>query len=247
VFSQESDSLTGNNIIEQLDQAYNQFDYQRSAELLNAAFNSLDQLSVSDRVEVYKYAAFIAFQNNNNALTINHFWSLLELNPNYVLDPVTTSPKLLTLFQKTKIEFLEDMNRRLEIIEGGKKETDFAWRAFIFPGWEQWHRGYQTKGAILAGAGLFSVGGLIYSSVMASQKRNDYLDSQDPEEISIIYDEYNTHYQRQFYFAYAFIALWSISQLDLALWSKPRLSLSASSQPPTLQGIYSAATLKIEW
>jgi hypothetical protein len=246
VFSQESDSITGNNIIEQLDQAYNQFDHQRSAELLNAAFNSLDQFSVSDRVEVYKYAAFIAFQNSNNTLTSNHFWSLLELDPNYVLDPVTTSPKLLTLFQKTKIEFLEDMNRRLEVIEGEKNETDFAWRAFIFPGWEQWHRGYQTKGSILVSAGLISVGGLVYSSVMASQKRNDYLDSQDPEEIAIIYDEYNTHYQRQFYFAYAFIALWSISQLDLALWSQPRLSLGVTFHAPTFKKIYPAATLKIQ-
>ena len=247
VCSQETDSLTGNNIVEQLDRAYNQFDYQRSAELLNAAFNSLDQLSVNDRVEVYKYAAFIAFQNRNNTLTSNHFWNLLELDPNYVLDPVTTSPKLLTLFQKTKIEFLEDMNRRFEVIQGEKNERDIAWRAFIFPGWEQWHRGYQTKGSILVGTGLFSVGGLVYSSIMASQKKNDYLDSKNPEEIANLYDEYNTHYQRQFYFAYAFITLWAISQIDLALWSQPRLSLKASFLSPSFKEIYPAATIKIQW
>lgn len=246
VFSQATDSLHSENIVKQLARAYNQFDYGKSAELLNTAFNSIDQLSTKNRVQVYKYAAFIAFQNSNTTLAINHFWNLLEIDPNYVLDPVTTSPKLLTLFQKTKIEFLQDLNRRLELIQGKKSEGNVTWRALVFPGWEQWHRGYRTRGILLSSAGLASIGGLIYSAIMTKQKKNKYLNAEQPDVVAKLYDEYNTHYQRQYYFGYTFVALWAISQIDLAFWSHPKISLKVSFFSPEHKNIYPVASLKIK-
>lgn len=233
-------------VVNQLAEAYNEFDYDRCAELLNLAFNSLDQLPLNDRAEIYKYAAFIAIHNGNNTLAGNHFWNLLSINPNYSLDPVTTAPKLLTLFQKTKIEFLEDLNQRLKNVQGADNEREIPWRSFIFPGWEQWYRGYTTRGTILVTSGIASLGGLVYSAIMAKQKRKDYLAAIDAGKITSQYHEYNTYYQNQYYFAYAFVTIWIISQVDLTLWSHTNLSFSISNSPSIWHEYYPTASLHIK-
>ncbi len=217
----QDQSGTGD-LVQQLIKAYNNFDYEKSAELLNIAFRSLDRFNTSDQKKIYQYAAFIAFQNGNTGLAANHFWNLLEIDPTYTPDPVTTSPKLLTLFQKTKIEFLEDMNRRLQNVRNSVQQNNRPWRGFLFPGWEQWHRGQRVKGLIFAGAGAACLGGFVYSMIQTAGKKSEYRDATTPADIRRLYDSYNSHYQRQFYFAYAFAATWLLSQIDLTIWNHPQ-------------------------
>ena len=175
--AREADS-NSDNLVQQLAAAYNSFDMAKSAELLNIAMNSLDAFDAADQVEIYKYAGFIAFQNGNSTLAANHFWNLLSIDPTYMLDPVTTSPKVLTLFQKTKIEFLEDMNKRLKTLQL-QNTRSIPWRA-VFPGWEQWHRRYRGKGTALASAGLTALGGTIYSILETRKRKDVYLAETDP-------------------------------------------------------------------
>jgi len=229
VAAQDKQAPAGNDLVKQLITAYNNFDYEKSRELLNIAFNSIDKFSPEDQKQIYQYAAFIAFQNGNIPLTENHFWHVLQIDPTYTPDPVTTSPKLLTLFQKTKIEFLEDMNRRLKTMQQQRgTRREIPWRGLLFPGWEQWHRGYHTRGVIYSGLAAATLGSLIYTAILTRDKKADYdnAGSADRSEIAALYNDYNSSYQRQFYFGYAFIGLWAFSQVDLALWSKPSISLS---------------------
>jgi hypothetical protein len=244
VYGQEN-QVKGN-LVNQLADAYNQFDYDKSAELLNIAFNSLDKIPLSDRIEIYKYAAFIAIHNGNNTLAVNHFWNLLTIDLNYSLDPVTTAPKLMTLFQKTKIEFLEDLNTRIKQIQVSDNDKEIPWRSFVFPGWEQWHRGYNSRGAILSSAGLISIGGFVYSAIMANQKRKDYLNANDANQIKSLYNEYNNYYQSQYYFGYAFAAVWVLSQIDLALWSHTDISFNVSPKFSSVNEFYPVVSLQFE-
>ncbi|NOY60161.1 MAG: hypothetical protein GXO75_14700 [Calditrichaeota bacterium] len=213
--------------MQQLAAAYNSFDMSKSAELLNIAMNSLDAFEAADQVEIYKYAGFIAFQNGNSTLAANHFWNLLSIDPTYMLDPVTTSPKVLTLFQKTKIEFLEDMNKRLKTLQLQNTRST-PWRA-VFPGWEQWRRGYRGKGTALAGAGLVALGGTIYSILKTRKRKNAYLAETNPNKIKVLYNEYNSIYKKQYTFAYALAAVWALSQVDLTLWSQPHISIKTAA------------------
>lgn len=232
--SQEKYSQDSGDLVQQLIQAYNQFDYKKSAELLNIAFQSIEKFSAEDRIKIYQYAAFIAFRNGNTTLAGNHFWNLLKIDPTFTADPVTTPPKLLTLFQKTKIEYLEDLNRRLKTVSQQYREREIPWRSVVFPGWEQWHRGYRTKGLVLAGAGALSLAGAVHSMIRANQKKDQYNSATNPQRIRTLYDDYNQYYTRTYYFAYGFIAIWAISQIDVALWSEPHIRLRASlSSGPT--------------
>ncbi len=229
-WSAQPDSLLGEDeLVSRLAQAYNNFDYQKCAELLNIAFPSIETFSPKNRVEIYKYAAFIAFQQGNSTLASNHFWHLLEVDPSYSLDPVQTPPKLLALFRKTKIEFLEDLNNRLSQLHLQQPVQDVAWRSLLIPGWEQWHRGYRTKGVVLGAAALGSLSGLIYAAINTRLREKDYQNASTPEEAARLYQQYNRFYRQQFYFSYAYVLIWVASQVDITLWSQPRIKITTHS------------------
>lgn len=232
-------------LVEELQNAYDAFDYEKSAELLTIAFRYIDRFPPQERIEVYKYAGFIAYQKGNVTLSSSHFWKILEIDPSYSLDPISTPPKLLTLFQKTKIEFLQDLNERLNRLRSGNGSRNFPWRAFLFPGWEQWHRGYRTRGILLATTGLGLSAGWIYSALMAEKKKDEYVGASNPAQISALYDSYNSHYRRQYYIGYAFAALWLLSQADLTLWSREKLSVNASVELSAIPGGPPTAVIKI--
>ncbi len=234
LLAQDSSAVKPADLLKQLARAYEQFDYARSAELLNIAFRSLDNFPPADKIEIYRYAAFIAFQQGNSTLASNHFWNLLEIDPTYSLDPVETPPKLLTLFQKTKIEYLEDLNRRIRVLQERAVHKPVPWRSFLFPGWEQWHRGYRTRGALLGAAGVISLGGFIYSVVQTGQKKSAYESATDPARAAELYQQYNRFYRNQFYFGYAFFATWAFSQVDLTLWSHPKIRMKLTTGVPRL-------------
>jgi hypothetical protein len=237
VFAQNKDIPAGKELVRQLTEAYNQFDSDKSTQLLNLALKSLDKFSSEDQIEIYKIAGFIAFQNSNSSLAVNHFWSLLNIDPTYSPDPVTTPPKLVTLFQKTKIEYLEDMNRRMLQLQKSEKPVT-SWRAILFPGWEQWHRGYKTKGIVLSTFGLVNLGGFVYSVIQTQRNKGRYQEANQPEVVQSLYSDYNSFYRQQYSFAYGFAAVWAFSQMDLLLWSKPeiRVQPSLSFFDPNLSG-----------
>ena len=246
LFAQDEIQTSGSELVNHLIDAYNEFDYNKCAELLNIAFQSIDNFSPEDRKQIYQYAAFTAFENGNITLTENHFWNLLEIDPTFSPNPITTSPKLLTIFQKTKIAYLEEMNKRIRQAERLDNSQPVPWRAFLFPGWEQWNRGYKKRGLIYAGAGAAALTGLIYSAITARQKKDDYQGATDPREVQSLYNEYNSHYRRQFYFGYAFAAVWVFSQFDLLVWNRPKISIRAFSSPGANREVYPSVALKIQ-
>ncbi|MEJ2636562.1 MAG: hypothetical protein P8184_14870 [Calditrichia bacterium] len=238
---------SGSDLVRQLIDAYNRFDYQKSSELLSIAFQHMDKFPPADQKDIYQYAAFIAFQNGNSTLAENHFWHLLEIDPTYTPDPVTTAPKLLTLFQKTKIEFLEDMNQRLQKIRVPEQKRDIPWRGILLPGWEQWHRGYRSRAAVFIGAAAISAGGFVYSAIQAHNKKSSYEEAATPGAAASFYDDYNQYYRQQYYFGYAFAAVWALSQIDLSVWSHPDATLRLQAAGAQYTRFSPGLSLKIKF
>lgn len=221
--SAQEDSASSNDIVARLQEAWNQFDSARSAELLNLALNAIEHYPANEQIEIYKFAAFNAFQNGNTPLARTYLLEMLDIDPTTNLDPVTTPPKILTLFQKTKVDYLEEMESRLAALQQKQAATPPS-LTFLAPGWEQWRRGYKTKGALLASTSAIALGGLIFSYFDAAAKKDDYAAATDPQKLPALYDSYNGAYKRQFYFAYVLAGLWAASQIDLYLWSPVKLN-----------------------
>lgn len=134
-------------LVEKIISAYEEFNYEETDRFLEVALKEIETFSPQDQIQIYQYAAFRKFQQGESFRSEEYFWKILEIDPTFSLDPLTTSPKILALFQKTKIEFLKDLQQRLTQMEQsvGYNQNPVPWRSLVFPGWEQWHRGYRLK------------------------------------------------------------------------------------------------------
>jgi len=230
---------TTQSLVENIHSAYEGFDYKETDRLLEIALKEINTLSARDQIQVYKYAAFRKFQQEDNFQAEEYFWKLLEIDPTFTLDPLSTPPKILALFQKTKIEFLQNLQQRLQQLEQSVTYSPVPWRSLVFPGWEQWHRGYRLKGGLWMAAGVGCLAGIVQAVVRTNQKKQDYENATEPDDIRAEYNEYNRLYQSQFYWSYAFIAVWLSSHID-ALFFSPlksphQLSLTLNPTHPGLR------------
>ncbi|MEZ4763611.1 MAG: hypothetical protein R3C26_10560 [Calditrichia bacterium] len=108
-----------------------------------------------------------------------YFYRLLEGDPSHNLDQLSTPPKIMALFQKTKVGYLENLNRRLSALEQAVFEPQKPWRSLVFPGWEQWHRGKKTRGAVWGVAGAVVLGGTVRAVLNSRNKKDEYLAETD--------------------------------------------------------------------
>ena len=63
----------------------------------------------STRVLAEKWIAFSLIAQGKSSLAKDHFAVLLRLNPQFELDPVLTSPKILAVFNETKTYLLASL------------------------------------------------------------------------------------------------------------------------------------------
>ncbi|MCB9059743.1 MAG: hypothetical protein H6627_14350 [Calditrichae bacterium] len=197
-----------------LNDAYNNFNNTRVDSLLDQAAVHVDSFPSAEKVAFHKYSAFRAFRENRGEQVTAHFRELITINPAYVLDPVTTSPKLIMMFDKAKIEYLEKQQKRLNDLSRMPAAEPFPWRSVTFPGLEQWHRGAKTKGLIWGAAGLVTLTGTLQAVIRTASSRQEYLDAADTQAATNKYKSYNDLYRSQYYWAYGLCVVWIANYFD---------------------------------
>ncbi len=81
-------------------------------EALNRARNAMEVLNFNEaqRVELQKYAGLSAFNLGDAPAAEKHFFSLLQLNPDYVLDPFAYPPPAIRVFEEVKRKNADSLN-----------------------------------------------------------------------------------------------------------------------------------------
>ncbi len=218
-------------LVERIVIAYENFDYDQTDKLLSVALQNIGTFSRGEQVKVFQYMAFRQFQKNDRAEAEAYFQRILQLEPGFALDPVTTSPKILLLFQKVKISYLEGLQLRLGDLETSLFREERAWRSLVFPGWEQWHRGYKKKGTMWALLGTATLVGLGQSIAETRSRRDAYRAERDPALIPQKFDAYNRMFKTQFYWGYGLAAVWLGSHMDALLFSPVKRGTQVAVQP----------------
>lgn len=79
---------------------------------LTRARNAMEvsNFNEAQRVELHKYAGLSAFNLGELPAAEKHFYSLLQLNPDYVLDPFAYPPPAIRLFEDVKKRSAEALN-----------------------------------------------------------------------------------------------------------------------------------------
>ncbi|MBF8297008.1 MAG: hypothetical protein HW389_3553, partial [Bacteroidetes bacterium] len=165
-----------------------------SAEVESRRLLDNRSLRTSSRVAAEEYLAFCLVAQNNNTSAADHFLEILALDSAYVLDPILTSPKILAVFNQAKRQQgalkRSGEKPRLEPAGSAVNPAGVSFRTLIFPGWEQLHQGRTTKGYILLGAGVLTLGSTVYFDVKRRDARSQYLGADSPDLASSRYDLY---------------------------------------------------------
>ncbi|RKX70484.1 hypothetical protein DRP53_04875 [candidate division WOR-3 bacterium] len=170
-------------------------------------------LSKDEEIEVYKYYAFALVILGRKEEAIELFIRLLDLNPNFQLDPVKISPKIINVFNEAK----NRRNLMMPIIRPFKDTIYIEKKlplAVLVPGVYQIQENKRIKGYIIIAAELISVTALGISQYYYTKSREEYLATRDPYIISEKYEVYNGWYKKRLIFAFTTGAIWLFSLID---------------------------------
>ena len=215
-----------------IDSLYNSGSYLRAEVEARRLFENTD-LNDTVYAEIHKYISFSLIAQGKYGLAKEQFTKLLNLDPTYSLDPVLTSPKILTIFNEVKRGFLSSerpvQKTKLNPIEGGHS---VSFRTILFPGWEQLHSGRNTAGAVFLSLGIATLGSGITFEFLRSNARQDYLKEKNPLGINDKYRIYNNYYQAEIVSWIAFALTYIASEIDVFTASDyPAVNVLSSLQP----------------
>ncbi len=181
------------------------------------------RLDKKELLYIHKYLALSFYNTGQRDSSRSHFYTLLTLDPGFEPDPVQTSPKILSFFQKIKNSFEQDLQAKTVIpykdyvfVEDIRPAA--GWRSLLLPGWGQMYKQQKSKAYLFGGAFVSAslITGIAY--IFENDLRQKYLNEKNVDQVEARYTDYNTMSKTRRVMEYATLALWAASVAD-ALFS----------------------------
>jgi len=208
---------------------YISFDYEKVI-ILSEELLSKREISDSLLIDTYLMRAASFYALGNEQQTKDTFLEILHINKDYSADPSSISPKLITLFNDVKSEFLSQFLPSDNSLQSSQSFIfdDNLMRGAVFkntlvPGWGQLHAGLTIKGAALTSISTISLVGMIYYITDANKKENEYLRETNKVIIQQKYSDFNKSYKLRNTFIIAYAAIWLYSQLDILFFNDSQI------------------------
>src|ERR1039458_6875759 len=174
-------------------------------------------LSDSVRVIAEKWIAFSLVAQGKSSLAGDHFALLLKLNPQFELNPILTSPKILAVFDETKAHMTVRVNPEMDTVavQSFRQSMEASFRTTVFPGGEQLYKNRTTAGYLFLGGGIGTLGAGIAFEAFRSSARSEYLSATTASTIEAKYSTYNKYYKAEPYAFSAFALVYIVSEIDV--------------------------------
>jgi hypothetical protein len=199
----------------------------------------LDNRSLPDslRVRAEQFLAFSLVAQAKNAGAVEHFVTILKIDSTFALDPILTSPKILSVFAEAHRQYANLSTSQSPRPQPPQRSTDrgVTFRTVLFPGWEQAYQGRTIKGYSLVGAGVLSLGLTLYFDRERHTAQEEYLSANTPELAASKYARYNNFHKAEYYSIGAFLVVYVYSQLDAFFDLPPHLDPSISQTSSNTQ------------
>jgi len=210
-------------------QLYENFKYE---DVIKLSDQLLQQGGLTDSlsIDIYLMRANIFYQNGDELSIKKSFENILIIKKNYTPDPSNISPKLITIFNEVKTEYLRNhpdivqsqdstrMKPEMKIIDPSVMKNAIAQNVLI-PGLGQFYIGNNTKGWFTTSVSTLSLGVMIYSILNTNTKEDAYLKETDKLLIQQKYDDYNKSYKLRNVMIISYAVVWLYSQIDLLFFS----------------------------
>lgn len=217
---------------------YEALEFDKAIQSGQNLLKSNHRFSRDELATVHQYMALSFYNTGKIDSARSHFLTLLSIQPDVELDPISVSPKIISFFEQlknetnasptdlsigyTKYVFLQDLR------------PGATFRSAVFPGWGQIYKHQKIRGYVIGGAFVASLVVTGISLYFEKDNHNKYLDSTAPASIEANYDTYNSWFKKRKVFTITTVSVWAFAILD-AMWAPyPHSALSVRNDEITL-------------
>ncbi len=245
---QETDSIAV------LKKEFEGFKYKQVITGAQRLLEHINMLNENQIIEIYKLKGISHFTLSDDKGARNCFLQILNIDSSFAFDSSKTSPKIISFFNKLKVEYSKEIMREklfgriktdtvfiiknvpVKVPDDNLKQTMI--RSILFPGLGQFYNNENVKGLILTSLGAAALASSIYFIIDSNKKKNDYLNATDINTINNKYNLYNTAYKMKNISLISFAAIWLYSQVD-ALFFRGKRKPNAIANLQISPGTYS--------
>lgn len=204
------------NRIKEIQRALQRAEYQIAVDLADSAITHFEEYSPAQLAEIHALRALIASERNERAAVDAHFLSVLQLAPDFQLDPIFFSPAMQSRFEQLrakmpKTETPVRVETRYVMLPDPRIEA--AWKSLLLPGWGQRSKGQKSKGQIFTFSAAVLAGTTITTHFLRERAESDYLAANEENVVSR-YDTFNRYHQWRNSLALSLAVVWSAAVLD---------------------------------
>jgi hypothetical protein len=224
-------------LIDRISKYYKNFEYKKVITLSDSLIMSDKQLAQPLLIELYLLKALSHYSLNEEVAAQISFISILELDPDFDLDPLENSPKIVSFFNQVK----EEYNKQQQQLPGmGYESTPVdsvsvtvqeksiilrsaLLRSVIVPGWGHLFLKKKTKGVIFSSLAVSSALAAVFYSIRTHNKEKGYLNEINKTKIEGRYQTYNKAYKLRNIVISAYVVIWLYTQFDLLMFEDQQL------------------------
>ncbi len=201
---------------------YQSLKFEKAVQYSRQLLRSDTPFTKEQLILIHQFTAYAFFNLAQTDSARKHFVDILIMDPQYQLDPVTTSPKIIRFFNDLKKELKQKkLNFKIaytRYVFVPDPRPGAAWRSALLPGWGQYFKGQKKKALGLASAFAASGTFTLVAAILEKNYHRKYLDTRQPDALAKNYDLYNRWYKIRKRSLYVMGIIWVASFAD-ALWA----------------------------
>ena len=209
---------------------YESFEYKEVIKLSDSVLTEKGKLNKSDLIEILMMKAVSHYVLAEEPQVRRCFIDMLKIDRHLELDSEKVSPKIVSLFNDVKNDFIQTIPEQQKFIDNKQEDNNqlnydpvltklqdqknSIIRSILFPGWGHLYSNNITKGVIISSAALINLGSMIYFIIDANSKEKKYLNAIDENNIKSSYDIYNRSYKTRNLLISSMIGIYAYAQVD---------------------------------
>jgi len=172
--------------------------------------------AAEDSTLIYQYMLSSAYALNDTIQAKEFILDLLKNRPDFSLNPINTSPKIIEFFNLIKKDYIGEsvaLSRDSTIIQYPTKfelpKSSTIILGILIPGTAHLIEGDQKKGGYFSAISAILLGSTTYFIFKTNSDRETYMNAREGSDFNMLYSSYNTTYKTRNTLALAY-GIWSL-------------------------------------
>ncbi len=230
--------------LDALKRAFVSFQYKKVVQLADSLLQKRAQLKTADLLEILRMKAIAYYVLDQNEMAALTFVQILKIKPDYQLDPLNNSPKIIRFFDKIKTNYLKEqaakpvsppastpVQQKPAVSAKPLPQNRMIYESLLWPGLGQYRLGQKGKGGFLMSASFVTAATSAYLIWRTQVLEKRYLNAVDQADIDRKYADYDRSYRWRNATLIAYAVIWAYAQYDFSLQLSRTRKLTFHVQP----------------